>query len=649
MTFRLLAATTSILALTPTALHAQTPATDPPPVSAVATTGKIGPVIRNGMLVPVAELADTTQWIRERVWVETDFDTDGDGRKDRLHVDVTRPAAAERAGVKLPVIMQSSPYAGGTNGPREYLWNVRQELGVEPPPRTSAPPSERQSGPVGHLSDRLARTWVPRGLIAVVSEQSGTGLSTGCPTIGDVYETNGPKFVIDWLNGRAKAYTTVAGDEEVRATDWTNGRVGMMGGSYLGTLPISAAISGVKGLEAIIPSAPNTSYYHYYRSNGLVRSPGGWLGEDIDFLYDYVHSNRDLAMREACNRRWRDGLFAQNRDRATGDFNEFWEVRDQLPHVKNVRAAVLFVHGFNDYNVVPEHTIRMWEALKTRNPDARIWLHQGGHGGSGPPADLVNRWWAHYLYDVENGIDRSPRAMVVPSHAKPPLGAARGVSAPAVAYADWPVPGSTPVTVYPSRGGNAIGTLALTAPGRQGTEQLVDDYRVSPDAMAASPASPHRLLYSLPAFRDTVHLSGTTRVTIRLASNKPAVNLSVYLVKLPYDSTEIGTESRAGVVTRGWADPQNHRSLTRGGNYASKLPGEPLVPGRFYTVTFDLQPDDQHILPGERLGVMIFSSDADFTLHPDPGTELTVDLDGTSITLPIVGGAGALRRVTASD
>jgi X-Pro dipeptidyl-peptidase len=136
---------------------------------------------------------------------------------------------------------------------------------------------------------------------------------------------------------------------------------------------------------------------------------------------------------------------------------------------------------------------------------------------------------------------------------------------------------------------------------------------------------------------------------VRLASSKPAVNLSVYLVKLPYDSARIGTESRAGVVTRGWADPQNHRSLTRGGNYAAKERGEPLVPGRFYTLTFDLQPDDQHILPGEQLGLMIFSSDANFTLHPNPGTELTIDLNGTTVSLPVVGGANALRSASATN
>ncbi len=43
---------------------------------------------------------------------------------------------------------------------------------------------------------------------------------------------------------------------------------------------------------------------------------------------------------------------------------------------------------------------------------------------------------------------------------------------------------------------------------------------------------------------------------------------------------------------------------------------------------------------------MIFSSDRDFTLWPEPGTELTVDLNGTSISLPVVGGVEAYNRAT---
>jgi X-Pro dipeptidyl-peptidase len=143
--------------------------------------------------------------------------------------------------------------------------------------------------------------------------------------------------------------------------------------------------------------------------------------------------------------------------------------------------------------------------------------------------------------------------------------------------------------------------------------------------------------------RDSIHVSGRPTVTLRLAANKPAVNLSVYLVTLPYDSTRIGSAGQVGVVTRGWADPQNHRTLTGSGDYTSMSRGEPLVPGQFYTMSFPLEADDQVILAGQQLAVMILSSDNGFTLRPAPGAELTIDLDGSSITLPVVGGAARLR------
>jgi X-Pro dipeptidyl-peptidase len=63
-------------------------------------------------------------------------------------------------------------------------------------------------------------------------------------------------------------------------------------------------------------------------------------------------------------------------------------------------------------------------------------------------------------------------------------------------------------------------------------------------------------------------------------------------------------------------------------------------------VTFTLQPTDQVIPAGKRIGLMIFSSDREYTLWPQPGTELTVELRGTSLTLPVVGGAEAMRAAT---
>jgi X-Pro dipeptidyl-peptidase len=194
------------------------------------------------------------------------------------------------------------------------------------------------------------------------------------------------------------------------------------------------------------------------------------------------------------------------------------------------------------------------------------------------------------------------------------------------------------VTFYLAAGGGRTGELTLARPDRQGHETLADNVALGGSALAAAETSPHRLLYATRELPAPLHISGTPRLTIRLASSKPAANLSVWLVVLPWTD---GPISPANLITRGWADPQNHRSLRGGGNYDSDRRGEPLVPGRFYDMTFDLQPDDQIIPAGKRIGLMIFSSDRDFTLWPAPGTELTVDLGRTSLRLPVVGGAGS--------
>ena len=94
----------------------------------------------------------------------------------------------------------------------------------------------------------------------------------------------------------------------------------MTGTSYNGTLPLAAATTGVEGLDAIIPIAPNTSYYHYYRSNGMVRNPGGWVGEDVDYLFDYISSGLP-ANRAYCRATVREGLMKAQHDRVTGDYN----------------------------------------------------------------------------------------------------------------------------------------------------------------------------------------------------------------------------------------------------------------------------------------------------------------------------------------
>src|SRR6478672_9587708 len=465
---------------------------------------RAAPIFANGMAQVVPAFQDTTNWIREDLWVETSVDSDRDGKKDRVHVDVTRPGQTASEGLKVSVLYGSSPYFAGT-ARGQVNWNVQQELNDEPQPRGLMANPPYQAGRY-RISNALVNEWVPRGFAVVHSEATGTGRSQGCPTVGDDPERLPMKFVVDWLNGRAKGYKTETGNEEVKAT-WSTGKVGMIGTSYEGTLPLAAATTGVPGLEVVVPVSPNTSYYHYYRTNGLVRSPGGYLGEDVDVLYDFVASGDSLG-RANCDRLWKNGIFAgkTGQDRGTGDYNDFWSKRDLVPHVKDIKAAVLLAHGLNDYNVVPSHSVRIYDEMRARGLPVSMYLHQGGHGGN-RPADMLNRWFSHYLYGVDNGVEKDPPVWIVQDAAaqepravaaaaaaraaalaadsgrgadSAATGAGRGrgrgrggIVTPPTPFASFPVPGSVPVVFHPTSGGTSIANLAFTA--SRGTDKLVDD------------------------------------------------------------------------------------------------------------------------------------------------------------------------------
>ena len=70
------------------------------------------------------------------------------------------------------------------------------------------------------------------------------------------------------------------------------------------------------------------------------------------------------------------------------------------------------------------------------------------------------------------------------------------------------------------------------------------------------------------------------------------------------------------MVTRGWLDPQNRGGVSR---------SRPIRRGRRYRFRWDLQPDDHVFAAGHRIGLVVVSTDHDYTLRPRPGTRLTLD------------------------
>lgn len=582
---------------------------------------KAKPVFKDGEAQIVEAFSQPENWLRHDLWVETEFDTDGDGELDRMHVSVTRPNQTETEGLKLPVIYVTSPYFAGVAGDEPgTMWDVKVELGETAKERHHPEVKRRGKRPI--ISNSHLRKWVPRGYIVVHSSSPGTGLSDGAPTIGGLNEELAPKAVVQWLTGKAKGFTKRNRNEEVKAY-WSTGKVGMTGTSYNGTLPLAAATTGVEGLEAIIPIAPNTSSYHYYRSNGLVRSPGGYLGEDIDVLYDFVHSG-DEDKRAYNNKTIRDTELMNGMDRETGDLNDFWYNRDYLPKMDNMKAALFMSHGFNDWNVMPEHSYRIYKRAQELGIPSKIYYHQNGHGGP-PPTSMMNMWFTKYLHGIDNGVENEEnKAYIVRENDDRQM---------PTAYKDYPNPAAKDVILYLGSGGNSAGKLS-TSKGDKKTETITDDVSFSWRDLASKESSPNRLLYVTSSLKEDLHISGVPKVSVTLSSSKSAANLSVYLVSLPIEK---GAKITDNLITRSWADPKNYKSLRK---------EEPLKPGKFYTVNFELQPDDQIIKKGQQIGLMIFSSDPDFTLHPKPGTELKVKLGKTSISLPVVDGKDPFERAT---
>jgi X-Pro dipeptidyl-peptidase len=290
---------------------------------------------------------------------------------------------------------------------------------------------------------------------------------------------------------------------------------------------------------------------------------------------------------------------------------------------------VFVVHGLNDFNVNTKAFAEWWYRLDREGVERKIWLHNGGHGSPLNPENTAvlpeykrteNRWFDRELFGVRNGIDREPRATVQredESYAQ---------------EADWPAPGTRRVELeLGARSATAPGTLAPRGEGST-DQSFVDNGRNldTDDVLIQNPdqAHPNRLVYrSAPLTRD-VRISGTPWVELGLAvENRRAANVTAVLV----DYGPAGTPPT--MVTRGWIDPQNRNNISR---------SRPLDMGREYELEFDMQPDDFVFAAGHRIGLVVVSTDFDYTWRPLPGTELTLDPDDSELTLPVVGGRSAL-------
>ncbi|MEA2487945.1 MAG: X-Pro dipeptidyl-peptidase [Actinomycetota bacterium] len=616
------------------------------------STARRHAVIRHKRTQPVFSYKNAT---RETVYVQSSIDGDGDGRLDLLATDIIRPKPSGN-GMKVPVIYEMSPYYTSLGRGNE---------------------SETKNPEDGDfVPDKFPlfydNYFVPRGYAFIAQDMRGTRNSEGCMVLGGHEEVLDAVATINWLNGKGKAFT---GDgKPVRAT-WSSGKVGMIGKSYDASITNGAASTGVPGLKTIVPISGISRWYDYHLNNGVQYENAYVTPADFVFITDETPAS-DQARKE----QWVESTFTKNSTcQAIGtqviadagdpraDYTPFWDDRDYLKDAGNVRASVLLSHGLNDFNVKPNQYWQWWRALSRYGVKRKIWLSQTGHVD---PFDYrrvhwvhtLHQWFDRWLYGVHNGVMAQPMADVerTPHHW--------------VTYKTWPAAGArmTPLYFGPQRK-KVPGTLASrrsTTTRRAAAQSYGDaDGGDTEQAMTTNEfqAETFRLLYLSPKIKHRFRISGTSRVSIKAAVDKPDTNFTALLVdygmdrRVDHDSAGEGvrtlqTQSCWGkstkaddacyfnvqqvmhknpieIVSRGWLDARHHTTLRA---------NTPLTPGQIYRFKWDIFSEDYIFKPGHRLGIVIAGSDSDWTI-PDPSqANVTVYLRSSKVMLPVVGGKKVL-------
>ena len=590
--------------------------------------------------------------IREVVYVESRVDTDKDGLPDLVKVSIIRP----RYDGQIPAVMTASPYHQGTNDKAsdKALYKMEGELEVKPAhiielekPEVDFVEPLGQAELVSEAEEKLTHInssytlndyFLPRGFANLYVSGVGTKDSQGLMTNGDYQQIEAYKNVIDWLNGRCRAFTDHTRKRQVKA-DWSNGKVATTGISYLGTMSNGLATTGVDGLEVIIAEAGISSWYNYYRENGLVTSPGGYPGEDFDSLAELTYSRNLLAgdyiraneAHQADLEKVKEKL-----DRKTGDYNQFWHDRNYLLNAHKVKAEVVFTHGSQDWNVKPLHVYQMFHALPA-HINKHLFFHHGAHV-------YMNNWQSIDFRESMNAL-----------LSKKLLGLATDYQLPTVIWQD-----NTALQTWQSLDDfgkeDRLHTFSL------GTEEKVIQNQYSQkdfDRYGKTYQTFNTELYQgkanqitidLPVSQD-IHLNGRVELKLRVKSSTNKGLLSAQLLELgqkkylqPYPAVLSArtidngryhmlenllelpfTPSPQRVITKGYLNLQNRTDLLR---------IEDIQPNEWLDFKLELQPTIYKLTEGDTLRLVLYTTDFEITIRDNTDYHLTIDLAQSTITIP---------------
>ena len=634
------------------------------------------PLIFNGKSMPVY---DTNNLIREVVYVEAPMDTDNDGKLDLLKTEIVRPKESNKKPV--PVIFTASPYNQGTNDAdgEKLTHNVNLGLKHKEPNTVSLsdinkkekepelPAARNVEGKTRKAEQTFSREqsytlndyFLARGYAVVYSAGIGTYESDGFRTTGDKYETISATAVIEWLAGNRVAFTNRTDNNQIEAY-WSNGNVAMSGRSYLGTLQIAAATTGVAGLKACLVEAAISSWYDYYRENGLVMAPGGFQGEDADVLAAETYSRKKSAAEDIKNeKKWEIQLtnITNEQDRNSGDYNAFWNKRNYLNDAKKIKADMFFIHGLNDENVKPINVANIWHAVDPLNISKKMILHQGQHiyinaFQSLDFTDMVNLWFTNKLMEVENDADNLIPNILVQDNATDQ---------------NW-------YAIDEFDEDENLKRFELAKPSDD--SEVADDKVSFSDSLdekdfeaycndvnkwendlviggSDAPINDNRVIFTFDKLLKDVTINGKAHIHLTASSSKDFGMLSAQLIDLGEDfrlNAQPESVDHAKIqLGYLWREDNLREFKMR----RKKTPFKKIAEGHinmqnrnnayqvsdlkadeFYEVNFDLQPNVYKVKAGHQLAVVIYATDFDKSIRGNQDVKYTIDLSDSAVELP---------------
>jgi len=515
-----------------------------------------------------------------------------------IYLEVVEPTAGGHV-VRAPVILTYSPYSVlGRNGDADH--------------------------------------WNPLGYARAYADVIGTGNSGGCYDYGGNREKRTGHDVVEWIARQP----------------WSSGKIGMLGGSYDGTTQYAAAVTHPRGLVTIVPEAAISRWYDYAYAGGIRytdtdedfgnEGPGaaGDEGVDTPFAFDYGFAIPPPT--DVQDPRWQERMASSVRPcdelehtgaayNLTPDYDGFWMDRDYVHLLPSVQIPVLVASNWGDWNVKQKNGWDAYHAL-THSVCRKLYMGTRWAGHGTPPgkaySDTVDRWFAHWLKGVRNGVQDMPAVTSQTSDGAGPIRYIAGAE-----------PRPKPTRLYlGSSGGSWSLTPAAThgsaaatfVPTGTNTESFAATHPFAGTGYLAFASAPLR--HDLRLFgRPVLHLWSTTQrqwvtVTPSLLDYDPAK----YAGSGP---TTTATDASAAVaLTRGWLDSR----------YRNGLDHEvPTRPGRPTSMNVQLFPTDYTVRAGHRLVLLVQTEDVDWAIaKPYPvAVDPTVQIDWSKgqswLSLPV--------------